>query len=831
MNESTEERRLIGTQIGRIRIVGVLGIGGMGEVYSGIDEILGRRVAVKVIRTRKRLNLSARARLMREARALSQLDDPSICRIYDYIEGDDSDLLVLEYIDGVTLRLAPKDSSLGDKLRIAECIAAALVTAHRCGIIHRDLKPENVMVTSTGSVKVLDFGLARFLGGEVVALIAKPASEDDEDCPDAQGPEEWLDTAILKPLGVASPDVIDPGTRAGVTVGTPRYMSPEQARAEQLTTASDMYSFGLLLQYLFTSSDAYEESSDATEVLSLASRAQSAPIHGVDREVAALILALKQAAPSDRPTASTALARIQRIAARPKRRARRLSIAALILMTLLGSLKYMADLRRERGVAIAAQRDAQQRRSQAEGLIGFMVGDLRSKLEPLGKLDILDAAGEKALRYYSSLNLDQLTSAELVQNAKVLDQIGEVRIAQGKLPVAVKAFEQSILLSERASRRQPGNDELKLAVGTSHFWIGDAFRMLGDPARALAHFQQYLDISEALSKRHPDNDSYQLERAYGHGNIGTVLEEQGRFDEALGHYQIGLQIKERRLAADPKNPKLRFDLASSLNKLGVVLQKLGRIPEARSAFEHEVSIRRGLVADDGTNMRNQERLATAIDYLGSAQTLAGDTSGAMQNIQEELNIRRAVVAHDPANVGWQHNLGYAWLQKGNLQRMSGDLKASAAAFEEGARVMNSALAREPSRPVWRRELALLKISEARTLLRIGKPALAVARIDEGLPSLALLSVSDPTARLLIADGRLARGDALAAMNKSVEAEAEYHAASQLIAVPGQSAHDVRLLDLQARTLYRLGNPREAQPIVDKLATTGYRNPDLQQAIH
>ena len=154
----------IGDMVGRIRLVERLGAGGVGEVFVGFDETLGRKVAVKSIHTKHQVDDDIKARFLQEARILSRLDHPHICEIYDYVEGeqpDEPDYLVLELIDGSNLKTAI-GSGLTERsrLRIAIQIADALVAAHAEDIVHRDLKPDNVMVTSDGEVKVLDFGLA-----------------------------------------------------------------------------------------------------------------------------------------------------------------------------------------------------------------------------------------------------------------------------------------------------------------------------------------------------------------------------------------------------------------------------------------------------------------------------------------------------------------------------------------------------------------------------------------------------------------------------------------------------------------------------------------------
>ncbi|MBV9497335.1 MAG: serine/threonine protein kinase, partial [Acidobacteria bacterium] len=234
---------LSGKRLGHIRVERVLGVGGMGDVYRGFDEKLMRPVALKALHRDQQLDDEARARLIREARTLSQLEHPNICRIHDYMEGPEGDVLVLELIDGRTLDEVFREGiSNAEKLRVARDIAEVLVAAHRAGVVHRDLKPENVMITTAGEVKVLDFGLARWVdrsSGSKLPVRPTPRLRLGEDTGNVHiFPIDRYNDSEERPLATA----------AGLTVGTPMFMSPEQARGEMLTPASDMYSFGLLLQ-------------------------------------------------------------------------------------------------------------------------------------------------------------------------------------------------------------------------------------------------------------------------------------------------------------------------------------------------------------------------------------------------------------------------------------------------------------------------------------------------------------------------------------------------------------------------------------------------------
>ena len=218
-----------GDRLGAYEIVGLLGHGAMGEVYRARDTRLGRDVAVKVLPAAFDNDADRLARLEREARLISQINHPNICTLFDIVEGQSSSSLIFELIEGETLqqRLLRGPMPLRDVLRCASGIAAALEAAHSKGIIHRDLKPSNIKITAAGSIKVLDFGVAK--------LARDSGSEFDT--PD-----------LTLTLG---------GTKEGVLVGTVAYVSPEQAMGDRVDGRSDIWAFGCLLYEMLTATRAF----------------------------------------------------------------------------------------------------------------------------------------------------------------------------------------------------------------------------------------------------------------------------------------------------------------------------------------------------------------------------------------------------------------------------------------------------------------------------------------------------------------------------------------------------------------------------------------------
>ncbi len=539
---------LVGAWVRSIRLVQRLGEGGMGEVYLGVDERLQRRVAVKAIRGKRRLDEQAKARFLREARVLSQLEHPNICRLYDLVEADGNDFLVLELVPGASLReLMGHTLGFERKLEIARQVAAALAAAHAMSVAHRDLKPENVMVTPEGVAKVLDFGLAR------------PIADDGEGAPSPAPGERAPDVTATV---AAAPESGATLTQHGTVIGTPRYMSPEQARGETVTAASDMYSLGVMLQELFTGCPPYGDT-DPASVLQRAMWGDGEPVRGVDSHLAALIERLRALSPRERPTAGETAERLRWIAGKPGRRARRFAaVATAVALAAAAVISTYGFVRARRAMARAEASEARAVRAQgqAEAVNSFLRNMLTSadpgRRGPEVKvLDVLDAAAQTA---------DADFADHPNNRAAVLETLGRTYQAVGELAKGHEMLSRALAL-----RRQELGPRAPETLAAMH----NLGRVLGamdrcDQAESL--LRETVELRTAVLGPEADET---LETVSA---LAWTVHSSRRLKEAEALYRRVYDVRRRTLPEDHRAA------LESQRALGMVLRDEGNFGDAEA---------------------------------------------------------------------------------------------------------------------------------------------------------------------------------------------------------------------------------------------------------
>ena len=266
-----------GQLLGPYKVSTLLGEGGMGQVWQATDTQLGRQVALKILPDAFASDPDRLARFKREAQILASLNHPNIAAIYGIEEAEGTRALVLELVEGPTLadRIAQGAIPIEDALPIAKQIAAALEAAHEAGVIHRDLKPANIKVREDGTVKVLDFGLAK-------ALDPAPTADPSQ-----------------------SPTLTAAATQMGVIMGTAAYMSPEQARGKTVDRRTDIWAFGCVLYEMIAGQKAFP-GDDLTDTIAAVVRGEPAWESLADDVPARLQQVLRACLEKDRQNAARA---------------------------------------------------------------------------------------------------------------------------------------------------------------------------------------------------------------------------------------------------------------------------------------------------------------------------------------------------------------------------------------------------------------------------------------------------------------------------------------------------------------------------------------------
>jgi len=862
---------LLGSKIGHFRVVDKIATGGMGEVYAGYDETLQRKVALKGIKREFSLDGEARGRFLREARVLSQLGHPNICQIYDYLEGEKSDFIVMELVEGRSLTQAMK-KSLDDrvKMRIAEQVAAVLVAAHEKGVVHRDLKPDNVMLGEGDQVKVLDFGLSRQLSEEAATGLGADAPVETPTSRPAV-PEDDLTYGLAEGSGSSPASGSQASlTTVGAIMGTLGYMSPEQARGEVATAASDMYSFGLVLQELFTGKPSYEPGLKASTRLEKAKKGETLPITGVDTDLAALIGRLKSLEPAARPSAVDAAEKLDWIRRKPQRQRRRLLVAAAItVLVVFGAAMTVQSVR-----ATRAEKRAREEAETAKQVSGFLVdlfkvsdpSEARGKTvtareilekgskkietglkdQPLVQARLLDTIGN----VYDSLGLYKeaeplLQSALALREetlppgnpdvADSLDSLASLYVDQGRYAEAEPLYKRSLAIYEKAL----GPDHPEVAKSLNN--LANPYMDQGRYADAEPLYKRSLAIYEkAFGPDHPDV-------AVALYDLASLYYHQGRYSEGEPLCKRALAIQEKALG--PDHPKV----ANSLNNLASFYWNQGKYAEAEPLYKRSLAINEKALGPD------HPEVASNLNDLANLYSRQGKYAEAEPLFKRALAIQEKALGPDHPDVANSlNNLAALYCKQGKYAEAGPLYTRSLAIWEKALGPDNPNVANSlnslaslywnqgryaEAEPLFKRALAIREKAigpgsreTADTLRALASCELKEGRLNDALEhSVHCLKIGrelmakmpkDQKVCFVIGSALLLKGQIEAAMGKGAEGQSSWKEALSILQPLAQDAQAVSDQAVYAQILLCLGRTEEARPIVKRLLDSGYKNPDL-----
>ena len=853
-----------GDVIGRYTLVRKIGDGGCGVVYLAEQhEPVRRHVALKVIK----LGMDTRqviARFEAERQALAMMNHPDIARVFDAGATDAGrPYFVMEFVDGVPITKYCDEHRLTmtARLELFARVCLALQHAHQKGIVHRDVKPSNILVATHEGIaapKVIDFGIAKATQGRLT--------------------EQTLFTGFDQ------------------FIGTPAYMSPEQAELRDLDidTRSDVYALGVLLYELLSGRPPYDPKSlihagveeirrIIREVDPPRPSTRLATLTEADRATVAL---LRSAAPTQHSSAlrgdldwivmhcleknrdrrySTAheLAddvrrhlRQEPVVARPpsvlyrtgkfvaRNRLACASAAALATALVVGTVVSVNQAiratraehlaRAERDTALAATRaealaraDAQRRQEQAEDLLTFMLGDFRTELQKIGRLNLLDSVGEKALAYFASLDPRDLTDTALTRQAKALTQIGETRMDQAKYTEAATAFATAYQRATVLTTRHPQNGDMLFERAQAEYWIGFVARRRGELSAEYEWLTRYRDSTVALAALEGNKPRAQLELAYGYHNLAVLDLERGELSAAQTGFLAEKAVEESILAQTPDDAEIKVKLADIASWLGSIAERDGHYADALTHFTERSARMEALLIQDPNNRTWQFYLSESFVVIGGIQALRGDQAATTASYNRARALTEALIRHDSANRTWQQTALSVQLLQAEPHLFTGPSPADRQELDAIREKLTALIAAEPTSHRFTRLLAYAWRLEARARLATHQPDAkeAMSHALTLADKLILKSSSDNRILWEFAQCYLLSGRIEAAQDQPDAAQHQWARVLETLAPHWARTNDWQILDPAAQALILSGKIAEARPLVERLQRFGYHSVD------
>ncbi|MFL6274275.1 MAG: protein kinase domain-containing protein [Blastocatellia bacterium] len=839
-DEQAELFRL--SNIGPYQVIRKIGEGGMGAVFLAerADAQYKKQVAIKLVRRGMASSFIVR-RFRNERQILASLDHPNIARLLDGGATEDGlPYFVMEYIEGqpITDYADARKLATAERLKLFRKVCAAVHYAHQKLVVHRDIKPSNILVTADGEPKLVDFGIAKLL--------------------DPTQTEGLIDTGAT-----------------GHGMMTPEYASPEQARGEQITIATDIYSLGVVLYQLLTGRRPYRIKSRSPQdiVRAICEQEPLRPSTAVaDWPRGEAVATEFQMQAETVSTDAQGNSRLPTRAPRSKALSRRLrgDLDNIVLMAMrkeperryASVEQFASDIQRHLdGLPVIARTDtftyragkfisrhkagvvaallillmlsggllainrqrarAERRFNDVRRLANSFMFEIHDRIEPLpGSTPVRELLVTRALEYLDSLATEAAGDAQLQRElAKAYQKVGDVQgypfeSNLGDTQGALDSYRKALAISEALVKDHPNDIPMRRDLLVSYERIGDVLLATGETTGALEHQRKALSTSQAIAASRPDDGEWRRTAMIGYLKVGEVLAQTGENGAALDHFRQALELAEKSVEDDP-SARARGDLALMRNKVADMLMAGGDAASALEHYRQGLAIREALAAEDPTSAPARRAVAASNEKIA-------DTLAAMGNITEALGYQRktlasdeALAAVDPANVDAQFDLGIGYDNIAELLARSGDRRAALDHYHKGLAILEKISGENPDN-------AEMKSYLADGLIKLGKVqaagdemAAAIDSIERGRLILEGLSSADAAnveARTALADAYLVLGDVQARLAASGKSAAHWRAARS-----SYSQSQTIYNDLRSRNLLQGDSSDKPDELTRKLA--------------
>jgi tetratricopeptide (TPR) repeat protein len=477
--------------------------------------------------------------------------------------------------------------------------------------------------------------------------------------------------------------------------------------------------------------------------------------------------------------------------------------------------------------AIQARDAAREQRRQAENLIAFMVGDLKDKLEPIGKLDVLDGVGSRVLGYYSHQNTSELTNDALLQRSRALSLMAEVAFSRGESNSALRLYREAMAGTAETVRRNPDDAEAIFEHAQNVFYVGQIAEKNGDFSTAEKFLREYQRLAVRMVALGPDNMKWRMEKQYADFDLGVLLYDQRRFAEAAALFSSALKTIEAISTADPTNRDYQVQTAESLTWLADALAAVGRYDEAIAARQRDIALLQSLFAKtDDVDYRS--RLVPAQRTLAALYRDRGQRDLAIEQFQLAIRNADALAALEPDNAEWLSRgvtthaaLAWEFLNEGRTAEAANEARVVCS----GA---GKLMTRDARKPDYRRGYQSCMTLRASVALRSGAKDEALQFANRAIDTARSVHTIDPVEDAhFIARTYWLLGNVQQAIGNAPAARTAW--TSALAAIPANAPEKPDETALHAAILELLGRGTEAASLRRRLDQLGYRNPEFRSA--
>jgi serine/threonine protein kinase len=702
MPVAQESKAMIGRRVGTYQIVEQIGMGGMGEVYRAFraDDQYRKEVAIKLVRAGQDSAFVV-SRFKHERQILANLDHPNIARLLDGGSTEEGvPYFVMELIDGQPIDECCRKLTVSARLKLFLQVCSAVQYAHQRLTIHRDIKPGNILVTSDGIPKLLDFGIAKIL--------------------DASAAQELGPSMTL------------------FQVLTPGYASPEQIKGEPITTATDVYSLGVVLYELLTGQHPYFAAGDTAEkiarkVCDTEPKKPSSVVLGINTSSRSPVSASDdgssgQAAKAEKKLRKRLSGDLDNIVLRalrkePQRRYPSVEqfaediwrhLETLPVTARKDTVSYRASkFARRHKVGIAAtaivvvallagmaitlteKRRADRRFNDVRSLANSLLFEIHDSIRDLpGSTPARKLLVDRALKYLDSLAAEGGNDLSLLRElATAYERVGEVQghylqNSLGDTAGSLLSYQRALQTRQKlAARSRDWND--RLALAKSHHMVANQLWATGDVRGAIDNIGKAISISESLGRDRPRNTDVLYELAFDYSMAGS-------FDlSAPESYRKAMAIDGAMLKLDPNNEKIRGAYEHDLLDLGAVLKDrdrdlIGALNKYQQALQMAETIRQHTAST--SNVRN---VAVAYSRIADIYDSLDDSLKSMENNQKALEVYQQLVTSDPQNKLLQQGIAIAYANVGTQAGVAGKKVLSFESMDKSLEIMKDVVASSP----------------------------------------------------------------------------------------------------------------------------------------